>query len=534
MKKSIWKRPGFYFSILTFLLAAFLIFELFKLAMLPDIIFLLLAVILFLTWLISAIALIKRPIALGWKILGWILAVTVALTGGVGGYVAYTGNNMLGNISTDEQGQNIVALYVLDNGAIEKESELAGRKVGILKTLSEAAKTAMSDHLQDENITIQTQEYDSVLKMAQDLKDQAIDGMILDPSYIGTLEDMEGMEKISSEIRELIKVSYDAPKAASTASSVDTASTPFTVYISGVDSSGDEIASNSRSDVNLLATVNPQTHEVLLLSIPRDYYVETACDASMGCMQGAMDKLTHTGLHGPETTEMTLEKLFGIDINYNVRVNFTSLIRIVDELGGITVQNPNDFVSTHGNYHFPAGSVDLNGNQALGFVRERYSFTDGDRERGRNEMRVLTALIKKMASPAILSNFAGVMNSLSDSFTTNMPEKDIKALASSQLTNGGEWKIYSYSVTGTGGTDFAAELGDNAYVMYPDEQSVSKAVEDIKAVLAGKEPPYTNDNDTDSAGSETTEQEEAPAEETPAEDPNAYYNEEAVDTFEGY
>ena len=209
-------------------------------------------------------------------------------------------------------------------------------------------------------------------------------------------------------------------------------------------------------------------------------------------MNGAMDKLTHTGLHGPETTEMTLEKLFSIEINYNVRVNFSSLVKVVDELGGITVYNSNAFTSLYGNYYFKEGDVTMNGDEALGFVRERYSFTDGNRERGRNQMRVLSAIIDKLLSPKILTNFNGIMKTHSSSFQTNMSEKDIKALVTVQIADPAKWSIYSYSVTESGGTDFAAELGDNAYVMYPDENTVNNAKAEIKAILNGEPAPFVN------------------------------------------
>ncbi|WP_286357300.1 LCP family protein [Faecalibaculum rodentium] len=215
---------------------------------------------------------------------------------------------------------------------------------------------------------------------------------------------------------------YDAPEI-NTAQSVDTALDPFTVYISRIDTRENELLKNSRGDVNLLPTVNPQTDEILLVSIPRDYYVETVCEPDMGCMNGAMGKLTHTGLHGAETTEMALEKLFGIEINYNVRVNFSSLVKVVDELGGVTVYNPEAFTSVSGQT-FAQGGVKLNGTEALAFVRERYAFTDDDRARGRNQMRVLTAIIDKCMSPKILTNFNGIMSSMSSSFQTNMSEKE--------------------------------------------------------------------------------------------------------------
>ncbi|WP_300914354.1 LCP family protein [Faecalibaculum rodentium] len=487
--KPLWKRPGLYISIVTGILTALFIYELYKLSLLPAAILAGIIITVLLMWILSAICLIKEDLHLAWRIVGGLLAVCLALASAGGMYYANTGNKALEELS-DQEGKSIVAVYVLNNHVIEDVKDLEGRKIGVLKTMSAQGTDVCLEELKKAGVNVTTEEFDSSYRMTQALKGQAIDGMILDQGYLDTLLEMPGMENLDEEIVPVVQYYYDAPKT-NTAETVDTAMEPFTVYISGIDTRENKLLRNSRSDVNLLATVNPESHEILLVSIPRDYYVETVCEPDMGCMNGAMDKLTHTGLHGPETTEMTLEKLFDTSINYNVRVNFSSLVNVVDELGGVQVYNPEAFTSVSGPT-FRQGDITLNGQQALAFVRERYAFTDGDRARGRNQMRVLTAIINKMMSPKILTNFSGIMSSLSSSFETNMSEKDIKALVQAQLADPAKWTIYSYSVTGSGGTDYAAELGDNAYVMYPDQATVDNAKADIKAVLSGEPAPFVN------------------------------------------
>ncbi|WP_286138997.1 LCP family protein [Faecalibaculum rodentium] len=487
--KPLWKRPGLYISIVTGILTALFIYELYKLSLLPAAILAGIIITVLLMWILSAICLIKEDLHLTWRIVGGLLALCLALASAGGMYYANTGNKALEELS-DQEGKSIVAVYVLNNHVIEDARDLEGRKIGVLKTMSAQGTDVCLEELKKAGVNITTEEFDSSYRMTQALKGQAIDGMILDQGYLDTLLEMPGMENLDEEIVPVVQYYYDAPKT-NTAETVDTAMEPFTVYISGIDTRENKLLRNSRSDVNLLATVNPESHEILLVSIPRDYYVETVCEPDMGCMNGAMDKLTHTGLHGPETTEMTLEKLFDTSINYNVRVNFSSLVNVVDELGGVQLFNPEAFTSVSGPT-FQQGDITLNGQQALAFVRERYAFTDGDRARGRNQMRVLTAIINKMMSPKILTNFTGIMNSLSSSFETNMSEKDIKALVQAQLADPAKWTIYSYSVTGSGGTDYAAELGDNAYVMYPDQATVDNAKADIKAVLSGEPAPFVN------------------------------------------
>lgn len=487
--KPLWKRPGLYISIVTGTLTALFIYEQYKLSLLPPAILAGIIITVLLMWILSAICLIKEDLHLAWRIIGGLLTVCLALASAGGMYYANTGNKALEELS-DQEGKSIVAVYVLNNYVIEDAKDLEGRKIGVLKTMSAQGTDVCIEELKKAGVNITTEEFDSSYRMTQALKGQAIDGMILDQGYLDTLLEMPGMENLDEEIVPVVQYYYDAPKT-NTAETVDTAMEPFTVYISGIDTRENKLLRNSRSDVNLLATVNPESHEILLVSIPRDYYVETVCEPDMGCMNGAMDKLTHTGLHGPETTEMTLEKLFDTSINYNVRVNFSSLVDVVDELGGVQLYNPEAFTSVSGPT-FQQGDITLNGQQALAFVRERYAFTDGDRARGRNQMRVLTAIINKMMSPKILTNFTGIMNSLSNSFETNMSEKDIKALVQAQLADPAKWTIYSYSVTGSGGTDYAAELGDNAYVMYPDQTTVDNAKADIKAVLSGEPAPFVN------------------------------------------
>lgn len=487
--KPLWKRPGLYISIVTGILTALFIFELYKLSLLPAAILAGIIITVLLMWILSAICLIKEDLHLAWRIVGGLLAVCLALASAGGMYYANTGNKALEELS-DQEGKSIVAVYALNNHVIKDVKGLEGRKIGVLKTMSAQGTDVCIEELKKAGVNITTEEFDSSYRMTQALKGQAIDGMILDQGYLDTLLEMPGMENLDEEIVPVVQYYYNAPKT-NTAETVDTAMEPFTVYISGIDTRENKLLRNSRSDVNLLATVNPESHEILLVSIPRDYYVETVCEPDMGCMNGDMDKLTHTGLHGPETTEMTLEKLFDTSINYNVRVNFSSLVNVVDELGGVQVYNPEAFTSVSGPT-FQQGDITLNGQQALAFVRERYAFADGDRERGRNQMRVLTAIINKMMSPKILTNFTGIMNSLSSSFETNMSDKDIKALVQAQLADPAKWTIYSYSVTGSGGTDYAAELGDNAYVMYPDQATVDNAKADIKAVLSGEPAPFVN------------------------------------------
>ena len=250
---------------------------------------------------------------------------------------------------------------------------------------------------------------------------------------------------------------------------------PFVIYISGIDTYG-SISTTSRSDVNILAVVNPKSHTILFVNTPRDYYVQ------LHGTTGTKDKLTHAGLYGIDQSEKTLEDLYGIDINYNVKINFTSLEKIVNTVGGIEVESEYNFSS--GGYSFTAGKNELDGKEALAFSRERYSFEGGDRTRGQNQMRVLTALIGKMSQPSVIVNFQSILGSLNGVFQTNMTSDDMTTLVRNQLDTMTKWSISSISVDGNGASQPTYSMGaQNLYVMIPDEASLSSAKNKINSVL---------------------------------------------------
>ena len=344
----------------------------------------------------------------------------------------------------------------------------------------------VADVKSKENVDVQTEDAGPLLDMVQTLYDDESEAILLDESYRSMISEQEEYSAFEDETKVIYTYVYYTEISANT-SAVNVTQEPFTVLVTGIDTYG-SIATTSRSDVNMLVTVNPVTKNIQLVSIPRDYYVETDCDPNLGCAVGEMDKLTHTGLHGADTTRATLEKLFGIDINYTLRVNFSSVQNIVDALGGITVDNRDGYAFSIGGYTFTQDILELNGDQALMFSRERHSFAEGDRERGRNQMRVIQGMIDKATSPAILTSYMSFLDAVGDSFETDMSSSDIRALVNMQLSQGGSWTIGSVSVNGTGGTDYCYELGNYAYVMYPDMDTVEAAVEAIQNVENGGDP----------------------------------------------
>jgi LCP family protein required for cell wall assembly len=249
------------------------------------------------------------------------------------------------------------------------------------------------------------------------------------------------------------------------------------VLISGIDVNG-PISTTSRSDVNILMTVNPLTHKILLTTTPRDYYVYIP--EISGDMR---DKLTHAGIYGVKTSMRTLEELYGIKISDYVRINFDSLINLVDALGGVDVDSEYDFESY--GFQFHKGINHLDGEQALAFSRERYAFSSGDNQRGQNQMLVLTAILDKLQSPALLKNPSGVLEVMGSSMQTSFTTDQITELISWQLDNGQGWEIERQAVTGTGDSQQTFSMkGTDLYVMWPDEEAVSEAAAKIAETMA--------------------------------------------------
>ena len=256
----------------------------------------------------------------------------------------------------------------------------------------------------------------------------------------------------------------------------------FNVYISGIDTYG-PISSVSRSDVNIIMTVNRETKKILLTTTPRDSYVPIADGGN-----NQKDKLTHAGIYGVDASIHTLENLYGIDLNYYARLNFTSFLKLIDLLGGVDVYNDQEFTAHTNGKFYSVGNVHLDSEQALGFVRERYSLADGDRDRGRNQQKVIVAILQKLTSTEALKNYDGIIKGLQDSIQTNMPLETMMKLVNAQLESGGTYKINSQDLKGTGRMDLPsyAMPESNLYMMEISDSSLESVKVAINDVIEGK------------------------------------------------
>lgn len=323
---------------------------------------------------------------------------------------------------------------------------------------------------------VKSEEYSSLTDEAQALLDGKVDAAVFNEGYMSMID--ESIDGFSEKVKILYQ--YGVKTQVKKENKADVTE-PFNIYISGIDVDG-PITTNSRSDVNLIMTVNPQTKKILLTTTPRDYYV-TIPEVS----GEKRDKLTHAGIYGVDRSMATLENLYGIEISYYARINFTSLVKIVDALGGVDVDSDYEFTTLHGNYKINKGMNHLNGEQALGFARERYSFEDGDNQRGRDQEKVLTAIIHKATTPAILKNANELIAGVSDSVQTNMTSEEMSKFIQLQLDDPSSWNVESQAVSGKGDSQSCYSSGSQLlYVMWPDETAVQNAADQIKKLQEEK------------------------------------------------
>ena len=340
-------------------------------------------------------------------------------------------------------------------------------------------ETLMSALKKDKKVDVKVDDVASYQEAYDNLKSgKSNKAMVLSGSYASLLESVDS--NYASNLKTIYTYKIKK-KNNNSAKQVD--SKVFNIYISGIDTYG-SISTVSRSDVNIIMTVNMNTHKILLTTTPRDAYVKIP-----GGGANQYDKLTHAGIYGVETSEQTLENLYGIKIDYYARINFTSFLKLIDQLGGVTVHNDQAFTSLHGKFDFPVGDIQMNSEQALGFVRERYSLDDGDNDRGKNQEKVISAIVNKLASLKSVSNFTSIVNNLQDSVQTNISLDTINALANTQLDSGSKFTVTSQAVTGTGSTGQLTSYAmpnSSLYMMKLDNSSVARASQAIKNLMEEK------------------------------------------------
>ena len=455
---------------------------------------------------------------------GTVLAVIMIAILAFGGFYINKTRSAISNISGETTEVTQMAVYVKSDDAADSVEATAGYTYGILSSLDRENTDGAVAHLNSQFGTeVQTKEYAGLTELADGILNGEVNAMLLNSGYLSVYEDMDGYTDFSTKIKEVGTVEVESTiQSAEESTPVEPITTAnggkvYTIYLSGIDTRG-EMTAKSRSDVNIIATVNTDTHEILLVSTPRDYFVPLSISG------GAPDKLTHAGIYGIDVCMDTLGMLYDIDINYYFRINFGGFVKVIDALGGITVDSDYDFDSKNIlGYHFNKGENYVNGEQALIFARERYAFQEGDRQRGKNQMEVIRGVVKKALSPEILTSYSSILSSLDGCFGTNITYEEIAQILQQQLTNGGDWTIVSYSVNGTGATEKPYSMSQKAYVMVPDYDTVNKAKSLMEKVRNGEvvtqeeaDAPVSGSTSTDSTSTEAVTEPGTVASETQA------------------
>ena len=481
---------GVIFSIVMIAATMYLLFNIIKLNVLPTKLLFLITIVFVLLDLIFILLLCFATKGVVSKIICIIFTLAISLGSCLGGYyMSKTGGLLSSMTNVAKHSKNTISVVVKESSDMKKKTDLSGHSVGTLANINTTGSKKILKELTNSGISMEQKEFGSMTEMLGSFYNGEVDSIVISESSRSQITDIDAYKDFDNNTRVVYQTSYKVENTDKANAVSNITTTPFNVLISGSDTRGgfDE---NGRSDVIMVATVNPKTGTILLTSVPRDFYVKTACDAADGCQQGALDKITHTGIHGTNTTKRTVEQLLGIEINYTFKVGFDTVTDIVDAVGGIDVNvepgyECNNFLHAPG-LSVHAGVNHLNGEQALGYARERYAYSEGDRQRTKNQQQVLMGIVDKITSPAIVTNYASIMDSMSDTFSTTMSSQEISDLIKYQLNKNPKWKMEQYMVNGTGDTLMCAELGDAAYVMVPDQSTVTTAKNKINAVLAGK------------------------------------------------
>lgn len=448
---------------------------LYLLGMIPEKYLILAAAILFFLWCVtlnSQAARRKRGT------LGKVFSLLMAVVMFTGSYYVAQANNMIGKITGSNYKVDKMVVAVRADDSAETIEDAANYTYGVqFEKGADNIQTAVTDIEKQIGVdTIELKEYDSVQDQARALVDGDCDAIIYNSAYTTLME--EAVDGYSDKVKVLytfnIRVELDFGN--STGATDDSIiKEPFTVYISGIDVYGD-VSETSRSDVNIIAVVNPQTHQILLVTTPRDYYVPIP-----GISGGQRDKLTHAGIYGIDASMRTLGELYETDINYYARLNFTSLIDIVDTLGGIDVYSELAFTTSKDSEYImdvQEGYNHFNGKETLAFCRERHNLPDGDNQRGKNQQAVITAMLKKCLSPTMLLKANTIMEQVSKDVETNMSQEQINALIKYQLNNNATWTIQSVAAEGTNTKGTCYSSGDTElFIMEPIESSVQNIIE---------------------------------------------------------
>ena len=482
---------------------ALLIFQIIDLNLLPMKLIILVSLVLIILTLIVILVLNFKARKFFSRLLMGLIALCMCAGLAFGNYFIFKTDNTFDKVtSLADSKATSTSIVVLKASSIEKEKDLAGAKIGTIMDMDEEATSRMLKDLDSDKIKYTTKDYSSLEDLMSAFYYKQVDAICLNEKYRDILHESETYFNFQTDSRVVHQNVYytKVTKKDNPSDPVNNITKDaFTVLVSGNDSYGTLQDSNTRSDANLLLTVNPKTGTILMTSIPRDYYVELVCpdNEEQACPEGSYDKLTHSGLMGVKSTEKTIEKALGITINYNIRINFSSVVSLVDALDGIDLDIKKgeevDIFYTNSQPGLSVGKHHVDGETALAFARERHAYADGDNQRVRNQQKVFKAMFKRMISPKMITNYGKFMDALAVAFDTNLSGNEISKFVKYELNTMPKWKIESYAIVADSDTKFCYQAQSYASVVVQNDIMNEVARKKIQAVIDGKSSKTVED-----------------------------------------
>lgn len=504
-KKKKNKRPiSKFMTIFMIVSLALLIFQIIKLNLLPAKLIVLVSLVMVILCLIILLILHFKAKKFLPRILVGFVALCMCVGLAYGNYFIYKTDNTFDVVtSLADSKATTTSIVVLKSSSIKKESGLKDKKIGTILDMDKKPTKRMLDDLNKDNIKYTTKDYSNLDELMEAFYSGEVDAICLNEKYRDILHETQAYFTFQTDTRIVHQnVHYTKVEKNDNPSNPvnDISRDAFTVLVSGNDSYGTLQDSNTRSDANLLLTVNPKTGTILMTSIPRDYYVELVCpedDPELACPEGSYDKLTHSGLMGIKSTEETIEKALGIKINYNVRINFSSVVNLVDALDGIDLDIKKgeevDIFYVNSQPGLSVGKHHVDGETALAFARERHAYLDGDNQRVRNQQKVFKAIFNRIVSPKMITNYGKFMDALAVAFDTNLSGDEISKFVKYELNNMPDWKIESYAIVAEPDYQFCYQSQSYASVVQQNDIMNEVAKKKIQAVLKGKSSTTVED-----------------------------------------
>ena len=504
-KKKKNKRPiSKFMTIFMIVSLALLIFQIIKLNLLPAKLIVLVSLIMVILCLIILLILHFKAKKFLPRILAGFIALCMCMGLAYGNYFIFKTDNTFDVVtSLADSKATTTSIVALKSSSIKKEKDLKGKKMGTILDMDKKPTKRMLDDLNKDNIKYTTKDYSNLDELMEAFYSGEVDAICLNEKYRDILHETQAYFTFQTDTRIVHQnVHYTKVEKNDNPSDPvnDISKDAFTILVSGNDSYGTLQDSNTRSDANLLLTVNPKTGTILMTSIPRDYYVELVCpddDPELACPEGSYDKLTHSGLMGVKSTEETIEKALGIKINYNVRINFSSVVNLVDALDGIDLDIKKgeevDIFYVNSQPGLSVGKHHVDGETALAFARERHAYLDGDNQRVRNQQKVFKAIFKRIISPKMITNYGKFMDVIAVAFDTNLSGDEISKFVKYELDNMPNWKIESYAIVAEPDYQFCYQSQSYASVVAQNDVMNEIAKKKIQAVLKGKSSTIVKD-----------------------------------------